>query len=148
MRSWLQGCLLFLSAGLLEQSQTNWAAYSFTSECVWCATHSTSSFHSEAGANIKHIFSGQYTWQNPCVFSTKRWVGMQRAWTDQVRNSLYLLSTEVLRSIRLACLFGAMFKRILVKVRLFPGKAIARTITLTLGTLTRHLIIMEELIFT
>ena len=38
-----------------EQSQTNWAARCLISECVWCAIHSTSSFHSEAGANIKHI---------------------------------------------------------------------------------------------
>ena len=46
---------------------------------------SMSSFHSETGANIKHVFSGQYTYRNPCAFSTNSNVGVWHLQTADCR---------------------------------------------------------------
>ena len=68
-----------------------------------------SSFHSEAGANIKHIFSGQYTLQNPWAFSIN--YNAERGWNGRNWPGKELALSSVNRGVALdsSCMFEAMF---------------------------------------
>ena len=111
----------FLNASWLEQSQTIWVAYFFTSECVWCAIHSVYSFHSEAGGKHKEYFLGTVHIAKSLRFFYQFRSNVERKWNGQNWPGKDLAFSSVNRGVALdsTCMIEAMFQKILVIVRLF-----------------------------